>query len=158
MLSLKRLFLRTVGRWIPSDWFSYRMAVSVKGICFIDGKVILLKNERGQWDLPGGKMGSKEEIEVALKREMREELGVEVEVHKLMDAFRARIYRQINVLLIVYLCSTSAKEEELSMSYESFALQLFSPEELDGIHLAHHKWAELIKSAAAQLQKIQLES
>ena len=54
--------------------------------------------------------------------------------------------------------STSAKEEELSMSYESFALQLFSPEELDGIHLAHRKWAELIKSAAAQLQKIQLES
>ena len=95
---------------------------------------------------------------MALKREMREELGVEVEVHKLLDAFRARIYRQINVLLIVYLCSTSAKEEELSMSYESFALQLFSPEELDGIHLAHRKWAELIKSAAAQLQKIQLES
>lgn len=144
MLSLKRLFLRTVGRWIPSDWFSYRMAVSVKGICFIDGKVILLKNERGQWDLPGGKMGSKEEIEVALKREMREEIGVEVEVHDLLQVFRTRIDKQINVLLIVYLCSTSAQENDLIMSYESFALKLFKVEELEQIHLAHDKWYSLI--------------
>ena len=120
------------------------MAVSVKGICFIDGKVILLKNERGQWDLPGGKMGSKEEIEVALKREMREELGVEVEVHDLLQVFRTRINRQINVLLIVYLCSTSAKESDLTMSYESFALKLFKIEELGQIHFAHDRWHSLI--------------
>lgn len=30
--------------------------VSIKGVLILDGKALLLKNERDEWDLPGGKI------------------------------------------------------------------------------------------------------
>lgn len=152
--SLTRLFLKTIGRWIPSDWFAYRLPVSVKGICFIDGKVILLQNERGKWDLPGGKMGRREDVQKALQREIREELGIEVEVQALLDAFRVRINGQISVLMIVYLCTTDAAESDLMISNESFALRLFSFDQMNDDDLAHKKWKDLVNTGVEQLQKI----
>ena len=35
--------------------------VSVKGVLVRDGQVLLLKNEREEWELPGGKLGLGEE-------------------------------------------------------------------------------------------------
>ena len=31
-------------------------AVSIKGVVFIDDRVVLLKNEREEWELPGGRL------------------------------------------------------------------------------------------------------
>ena len=124
---LTKLFLKTIGRWIPSDLFAYRMPVSVKGICFIDDKVILLKNERGEWDLPGGKLGWGEKVEEALTREMKEELGIDITIVELVGVRTASIQRKINVLIILYLCETQATDQDLQLSQESFGLQLFDP-------------------------------
>ena len=33
-----------------------RFPVSVKGVVFLDGRVVLLKNERDEWELPGGRL------------------------------------------------------------------------------------------------------
>lgn len=145
--SLTRLFLKTIGKWIPSDWFAYRLPVSVKGICFIDGKVILLQNERGEWDLPGGKMGRRENVQEALRREVHEELGIEVYPNELLDVFQVRVYHQVNVLLIVYRCSTTASEKDLVMSNESFALQLFSVEKIPELRFANDKILDIVRSA-----------
>ena len=30
--------------------------VSVKGVLFVDGKVVLMLNGRNEWELPGGRM------------------------------------------------------------------------------------------------------
>jgi hypothetical protein len=35
--------------------------VSVKGVAVQDGKVLLLENERHEWELPGGKLALREE-------------------------------------------------------------------------------------------------
>lgn len=40
---------------------------------------------KGWWEFPGGKTESGETLEVALKREIKEELGVEISVGKLLD-------------------------------------------------------------------------
>ncbi|MEE2035118.1 (deoxy)nucleoside triphosphate pyrophosphohydrolase [Rhodococcus chondri] len=55
----------------------------VAGAVFRDGRLLLAQRNRppelaGQWELPGGKVEPGEEIEAALRRELREELGVEV--------------------------------------------------------------------------------
>lgn len=149
---LTKLFLKTIGRWIPSDLFAYRMPVSVKGICFIDDKVILLKNERGEWDLPGGKLGWGEKVEEALTREMKEELGIDITIVELVGVRTASIQRKINVLIILYLCETQATYQDLQLSQESFGLQLFDPRELpDHKHLPlYHQ--QIIKVYWAQRQ------
>jgi 8-oxo-dGTP pyrophosphatase MutT (NUDIX family) len=55
-------------------------AVSVKGVLIHDGCVLLLLNERGEWDLPGGRPDPGEDHRAALAREVREETGLAVEV------------------------------------------------------------------------------
>src|SRR5215475_7638540 len=52
--------------------------LSVKGIVIHDASVLLLLNERGEWDLPGGRPDPGEDQRAALRREVREETGVEV--------------------------------------------------------------------------------
>jgi 8-oxo-dGTP pyrophosphatase MutT (NUDIX family) len=54
--------------------------ISVKGVVIHDSCVLLLLNERGEWDLPGGRPEPGEEYRAALMREVREETGLSVEV------------------------------------------------------------------------------
>ena len=133
---LKKLFLRTFGKVIPSDVFAYRMPVSLKGICLIDNRVILLKNEHGQWDVPGGKLRKTEPLEACLRREFREEVGIEVKVERLLGARNWIVRDKVNVLVLVYQCSTAAAPEEMRVSEESFDLRSFSLPELRGLPLA----------------------
>ena len=44
--------------------------LSVKGVVIHDGCVLLLLNERGEWDLPGGRPDVGEDDRAALKREV----------------------------------------------------------------------------------------
>lgn len=50
--------------------------VSVKAVIVEEGRVLLLANDRGEWELPGGRLDPGESEADALVREIREELGV----------------------------------------------------------------------------------
>jgi 8-oxo-dGTP diphosphatase len=62
--------------------------VGVGGIVLQDGKVLLLLRKRppeaGTWSLPGGRVEFGERLEDAVVRELREELGITVEVESLV--------------------------------------------------------------------------
>ena len=103
---LKRLFLKTLGQLIPSDVFAHRFPVSVKGICFIDDKVVLLKNERDEWDLPGGKLKKKEDIKSCLVRELEEELSIQVQPQQLLEVITLSMMNTIEVFIVIYTCLT----------------------------------------------------
>src|SRR5580704_1679192 len=51
------------------------LAVSVKGVLIEDGSVLLRENERGEWELPGGRPEPGEDPTACLIREFAEELG-----------------------------------------------------------------------------------
>ncbi len=135
---LTRILLKTIGRLIPSDWFAHRYPVSVKGICRVGEKVVLLKNEHRQWDLPGGKLMPGEEMQECLRREFQEELGINVCSGRLLEALTIRILRQITVVVIVYECQTNASPEELQLSSENFEIGLFPPTEISRLNLLPH--------------------
>ena len=50
--------------------------VSVKAVIVEEGRVLLLANDRGEWELPSGRLDPGESEMAALAREIREELGV----------------------------------------------------------------------------------
>ncbi|RJQ32037.1 NUDIX hydrolase [Candidatus Parcubacteria bacterium] len=55
--------------------------ISIKGLVFNDeGKVLLLHEKKGVWDLPGGRLEQGQNFKETLERECVEELGVKCEV------------------------------------------------------------------------------
>lgn len=61
------------------------LIVNERGELFLARRGPLAKNERGLWEFPGGSVEYGERLEEALKREIREEYGLEIEVGELLD-------------------------------------------------------------------------
>lgn len=55
-----------------------------KGEIFITKRGRKAKNERGKWEIPGGSVEFGETFEHAIKREVREELGIEIQILELL--------------------------------------------------------------------------
>lgn len=68
-------------------YIPYLIPVSAKGIVIEDGKVWLRKNERNEWELPGGKIDPGEQPHETVVRELREELGFELEAKDIVHAY-----------------------------------------------------------------------
>ena len=64
-----------------------RLPISVKGVLVRRGRVLVLRNGRGEWELPGGRLDDGESPEEALAREIREETGLTATVASLVDAW-----------------------------------------------------------------------
>lgn len=102
------LLLRTAPDWIVTAWwgvFGARIGAPieiVQAVIVRDGSVLLARrrNLRG-WELPGGNIDPGEAPEAALRREVREETGLDVEAESLSGIYRrsgflphrARVYR-----------------------------------------------------------------
>ena len=78
--------------------------LSVKGVVTHDGCVLLLLNERGEWDLPGGRPGAGEDHRAALRREVREETGLEVEVGAAIDGHLFEVLPGRFVRIVPFAC------------------------------------------------------
>jgi 8-oxo-dGTP diphosphatase len=83
--------------------------VGIKGVIAVDGRVLLLQRADGDgalfWDLPGGRIEAGEQIEQALRRELREEVPsiARVEIGDLLHAAPVPAFAgSENGLLLLY--------------------------------------------------------
>ena len=91
--------------------------VSVKGVLIHDGRVLLLLNERDEWDLPGGRPDPGEDHRTALVREVLEETGLAVEVGAFLDEHLFEVLPQRFVRIVAYFC-TLETEGMIALSLE----------------------------------------
>ncbi len=98
--------------WVNDHW-----PVSVKGVVSWNRQVVLLRNERDEWELPGGRLELTDTSpEAALRREFAEELALDVTVGELIDSWIYDVAGK-RVLILVYRC-TADEPPNLSHSNE----------------------------------------
>lgn len=107
----------------------YVVPVSVKAVVDCNGRTPLLRNERGEWELPGGKVDAGEDLESCAIREVQEELGIEIVGLRLAHAWIYPITPQRHVLVIAY-AATCASAHQPRLSHEHKELGLFKPSEI----------------------------
>src|SRR2546422_9511470 len=93
------------ARPTPQDNQAYRFPVSVKGVIWHAHRVVLLKNERDEWELPGGKLELGETPEDCVAREIAEEVGLHVKIGPLLDSWVYHIAAGVRVLSFSLCCS-----------------------------------------------------
>ncbi|MFT5462930.1 MAG: 8-oxo-dGTP pyrophosphatase MutT (NUDIX family) [Planctomycetota bacterium] len=107
-----------------------RFTVSIKGVLRSpQGEVVLLLNERDEWELPGGQIEVGEGSPECLAREIHEELGLTVRVGKLLDTYLFEVIAGTHVFIATYDCDVVG-EFELTLSHEHLCVRCFAPEHL----------------------------
>jgi 8-oxo-dGTP diphosphatase len=107
-----------------------RPFLGVGGLIFEDGKVLLVERGKeplkGFWSIPGGIVETGEKLEEAIRREVLEETGLEVEALSIFEIFErimpdAEGKPEYHYVLIDYLCRRVAGKLEAASDVSSAA-------------------------------------
>ncbi|MGV3466310.1 MAG: NUDIX hydrolase [Heyndrickxia sp.] len=120
-------------KWYKSDheqWMvilvENQMIVGVKGVIIKDGKVLIIKRSDqahfagGTWEGVGGKIEFGEDLESALKREVMEEVGLEIQIEQILYATTFQTSPTRQVVIITYLCSCDKYDIILSNEHSDY--------------------------------------
>ena len=100
--------------------------VAVKAMIMLNGKVLIIQRAANDevgantWEFVGGKLDFGEDLEAALKREIKEEVGLTTTVDKLLYAstFKTHPYRQL--VILSYLCTAHNDHVRLSSEHQNY--------------------------------------
>ena len=99
------------------------MFFSIKTLIIKDNKFLAVYNfENGQklWDLPGGKMEFGETAEETLKREIYEELGIEIKPIKVIDTWNYMHNDNCQITGIIYYSEMKTDKIRISEEHHGF--------------------------------------
>ncbi len=108
----------------------------------LEGRVLLIKRRfepnKGRWSLPGGLLETGETLVDAGRREVREELGVEIDVERLFQVSEEMIRdseakTRFHFVLVDYLATLRPPGASITLNEESESFEWFEPEEVDGL-------------------------
>lgn len=117
---------------LPPSTFS----ISVKGVVLDShGRVLLLKNERDEWELPGGRIEIGETPEECVAREIGEETGWKVTTGPLLDTWMYYINAaEKHVFIVTYGCYPESEIDPV-LSHEHKEIGLFTGVEVTQLRM-----------------------
>ena len=112
--------------------------VAVNAVIEREGRALLARRrDIGWWNLPGGGVEPGESMTEGLQREMREEIGAEVEIVRLTGVYSKP---QKSEVVLVFLCRLPTDQEQaLHTTDEVSELGWFSPATLPDDLLPKHR-------------------
>lgn len=128
-----RLLIYFFSKFIKTDELSDKFPISIKAIIIDDHKILCLKNERNEWDLPGGKISFNEDVEECLIREVKEEVNLDINNLKILKPFNIKV-NDVPVVIIVYSANISC-DSSISVSYEHSDYDFFSKREINNLNM-----------------------
>lgn len=135
-----------------------RPLVGVGAVIVEDGRILLVKRKnepnRGKWSIPGGLVRKGERIKDALKREIREELGVDITIGD-VACVTDEIIRDENgdveyhYVIIDFYGSIKGKPKPMSDAEEARWFELDEVENINAVDFVK-KLVRIIKSGKSQ--------
>ena len=108
--------------------------VAVDGLIIKDKKVLLLKRAifpyKNYWILPGGHVKYGEKVEEALKREIKEETGLDVKIKKLIGVFSDPKRDPRGHIISIAFLVEPIKDEKIKTNFEAKEGKFFELENL----------------------------
>jgi colanic acid biosynthesis protein WcaH len=96
---------------------------TVDAIIVHEGKFLLLKRNnppvKGEWWLPGGRIKKGETFEEAVKREVREETGLECRVIRQLGVIN-HTFPEVHVVSVFYLVESDSPEVKLNKEHSEY--------------------------------------
>lgn len=110
-----------------NDRMETNFRLAVKAFIVDQGKLLLIRrrsndvHKPGQWDIPGGRLEVGENPFEGLKREAREEVGLDINIERPLDVHHfTRDDGQI-ITMLIFLCSLGQKKEiKLSEEHQEY--------------------------------------
>jgi len=109
--------------------------VSIKGVIFLDDRVLLLRKPSGEWDIPGGRLSIDENPKQCLVREVLEETGLTVKPGKLLHRWIRRRPNKTDVFLVSHICKLADSTANTRLSNEHDISGWFSLQESEALCL-----------------------
>ncbi len=132
-----------------------RPVLGVGALIIEQGRILLVERGReplkGYWSLPGGAVETGERLEVAVRREVREETGLEIEIVALIEVFE-RIMNdesgrpEYHYVLMDYLCRPSGGS--LCAADDASRVGWFEPGEISALRITEGTPAVIAKAFA----------
>jgi ADP-ribose pyrophosphatase YjhB (NUDIX family) len=126
----------------------YMPIVSVEAIIISNGATLFLRRNnhpaKGEWWFPGGRIRKGESLLQALQREVKEETGLEITSHKLIDVY-SRVFPERHDIAIVFLCKCGKGNVKLNDEHSEYRFSKTAPDNL------HRFMAETIRDALETL-------
>jgi 8-oxo-dGTP diphosphatase len=126
--------------------------ISVKGVVVHRDRVLLLLNERDEWDLPGGRPDAGEDHRAALQREVREETGLAVTIGSALDEHLFEVLPGRFVRILPFACRLVGSSDVV-LSHEHLGTRWLPLGELGGTIAGHRLpacYLEAIRQAIDQ--------
>jgi len=102
------------------------IVVAVKGMIACKGKVLIIQRSdddeigAAEWEFAGGKIAFGEDLEAALIREAKEEVGLSVTVEKLLYAVTFKTNEHKHVVILTYSCTAHDTIVTLSDEHKDY--------------------------------------
>jgi 8-oxo-dGTP pyrophosphatase MutT (NUDIX family) len=126
-------------------YFEYQLPVSLKAVISWKGRLPLLRNERDEWELPGGKLDLGEEPAECLAREIQEELAWDATVGEPFHSWVYRVFPDRHVFVLTFLATYDGDAEPV-FSHEHKELILVTPDEAVALNMPEN-YAVAIRQA-----------
>lgn len=133
---------RVAEALIDTRRYPARPVLGVGALVFERGRILLVERGReplkGYWSLPGGVVETGETLESAVRREVLEETGLQVEVSTLIEVFE-RIMRdkagraEYHYVLMDYVCRVVGGD--LCAADDASGVAWFGPEEISRVKI-----------------------
>lgn len=119
-----------MSAYVPLTW-----PVSVKGVALdATGRVLLLHNERDEWELPGGRLEPADRSpEHTVEREFEEETGWKIKAGPVLDTWLYEPIPGRRVLIVTYGCTVLTPDTQPVLSHEHKKVGLFPEGQVAGL-------------------------